>query len=397
MTDPDPVADPYAAFAKRIPRWAIIGIFLILAVEALATARAFLLPVILALLLALVFSPLRRSMQRVGINSGISAALITLTLLVGMGGLGLGLMAPIGRWVDDAPRISQEFETKLRDLRGAAAGMMDAAEQVEKITSGDTASEEPQVGQPIEGPKPPEKVVVKEPGAASTLVWATPQIIGQVLFTLTLLFFLLASGDMFYEKLVHVIPKFKDKRRAIRIARDIERQLSRYLLTITVINAGLGVGIAIAMLLAGMPSPILFGVIAFLLNFVPYLGAIMGVALSFGVGVVSLETVQEALFAAGLYLSLTTIEGQFVTPYFVGRSLRLNTVMVFLSVTFWAWLWSIVGMLLATPLLVLIKTLCEHIPSLQNFGSFLSGRGEERNEEPEEAATPKAPEPVSKG
>ncbi|KAF0676442.1 AI-2E family transporter [Profundibacterium mesophilum] len=395
MADKETADDPYVALARRIPRWAIIGVFLILAIDALATARAFLLPVLLALLLALVFSPLRRSMERLGVNSAISAFLITVTLLVGMGGLGLGLMAPISRWVDDAPRISREFETKLRDLRGAAAGMMNAAEQVEKITSGESTTEATEVGRPIEGPKPPEKVVVKEPGAASTLVWATPQIVGQVLFTLTLLFFLLVSGDMFYEKLVHVIPKFKDKRRAIRIARDIERQLSRYLLTITVINAGLGVGIAIAMTIIGMPSPLLFGVIAFLLNFVPYLGAIMGVALSFGVGVVSFDTVQHALIASGLYLSLTTIEGQFVTPYFVGRSLRLNTVMVFLSVTFWAWLWSIVGMLLATPLLVLVKTLCDHIPSLHNIGSFLSGRGEERNEEGGEAAA--AEERAAKG
>ncbi|KKL25513.1 hypothetical protein LCGC14_2404530 [marine sediment metagenome] len=335
----------------------------------------------MALLLALVFSPLRRTMERAGINSGISAFFITLTLLIGMGGLGLGLMSPVSKWIDDAPRISREFEIKLRDLRGAASGMMDAAEQVEKITSGGGDAEETVATTGTTAPEKPEKVVVQEPGTASTLVWATPQIIGQILFTLTLLFFLLASGDMFYEKLVHVIPRFKDKLRAIRIAHDIERKLSRYLLTITVINGGLGVGVGLAMWLAGMPNPVLFGVIAYLLNFVPYLGAILGVGFAFAVGVVSLDTVQEALFAASLYLGLTTLEGQFITPYFVGRSLRLNTVMVFLSVTFWAWLWSVVGMLIATPLLVAIKTLCENIPALQNLGSFLSGRGEERFED----------------
>ena len=191
-----------------------------------------------------------------------------------------------------------------------------------------------------------------------------------------LLYFILASGDMIYEKIVYVLPTFRDKRLAMRIAHDIERRVSRYLFTITLINAGLGIAIGSAMWLLGMPDPLLFGVIAFLLNFIPYIGAIAGTALATIIGLVSLPHAGSRR-SGRAYLALTSLEGQFVTPYCIGRSLKLNTVVVFLSVTLWAWLWSVVGMIVATPLLVSFRVLCEHIPMLEGVGHFLSARGAE--------------------
>ena len=226
--------------------------------------------------------------------------------------------------------------------------------------------------------------MVEERGAAMTLAMTAPTVLAQIVLTLVLLFFLLASGDMFYEKIVHVTPRFSDKRRAVRIAYDIERRLSRYLLTIAIINAGLGCAIGLAMWAIGMPTPLLFGVIGFVFNFVPYVGAVAGVVIVTAVAIVSLDTVGLALLAGALYFACTTVEGQFVTPYFVGRALRLNVVVVFISVTLWAWLWSVVGMLVATPMLVAIRTFCEHIPALEPFGDFLSGRGEEVESSPAE-------------
>ena len=182
---------------------------------------------------------------------------------------------------------------------------------------------------------------------------------------------------MFYEKLVHIMPTFKDKRNATRISYDIERKLSNYLFTITLINAALGITIGVAMWLLGMPNPILFGVLAFVFNFVPYIGAIVGVAIAALVGLLTFDHTGAALLPALAYLTLTIIEGQFATPYFVGRRLEMNPVVIFLSVALWAWLWSIVGMLVAVPLLVAVRTFCEHIPRLQAFGTFLSARGSE--------------------
>jgi predicted PurR-regulated permease PerM len=362
----EPAADNGRALAaEATPHWAVIGIFLILLVAALAYARAFLMPVALAFMLTFVFSPMRRFMERVGIPSGLSALAIVGALLALLGVGGAMLAGPAAQWIESAPTIGRQLDLKLREVRDAAEGVRQAAEQVDEIAKGDSGT-------------PAQKVVVEQDGITTRLAASAPAILAQVGLTLVLLYFVLASGDMIYEKIVYVLPSFRDKRRAIRIARDIERRVSRYLFTITVINAGLGIGIGLAMWALGMPEPALFAVIAFLLNYIPFIGAIAGTALATIIGLVSLPHASEAFLAGGAYLALTSVEGQFITPYWVGRSLQLNTVVVFLSVTLWAWLWSVVGMIVATPLLVSFRVLCEHIPMLENVGHFLSARGAEQ-------------------
>lgn len=357
-----------AKLASPVPRWAVIGIFLLLLVGGLAYAQAFMLPVVLAFLLMLVFSPVRRFLDRRGVPSGVSAMLIVGSLVTLLAGGLLALATPVSEWIGNAPEIGREIEGKLRELRGAAEGMREAAEQVDQMASGEDTSDV-------------QRVVVQEPGIAGSVALVAPAVLAQAVFTVVLLFFLLSSGDMIYEKIVHVAPTFKDKRLAVRIAHDVERKLSRYLFTITVINSGLGLAIGLAMWLLGMPNPLLFATIGFLFNFVPYVGALAGVAIAIIVGLVSLDEARDALLAGVTYFALTSIEGQLITPYFVGRSLRLNTVVVFLSVTLWAWLWSVVGMLVATPLLVTIRAFCEHIPALEPVGDFLSARGAEHGNE----------------
>jgi predicted PurR-regulated permease PerM len=370
----DRSADSPAALLA--PQWAVIGIFLMLLVAGMAYARSFLMPVVLGVLLQLVFTPVRRRLERWGLAPGFAALLIVGSLLTLLLVGAFGLSGPVSKWVDRAPMIGFEIREKLADLREATEGVQQAAEQVDELASGGADEEEPGV----------QRVRVEEDTGLVAYAMTLPWVFTQIVFTLILMFFLLSSGDMFYEKLVHVMPTFSDKRRAVRIAYDIERKLSRYLFTITVINAGLGVSIGLAMWWFGMPNPVLFGILAFLLNYIPYLGAIVGVAVATVVGFVSLDLAQQALIVGGMYFALTSIEGQFVTPYFVGRSLRLNTVVVFLCVTLFAWLWSVVGMLVATPLLVAVRTFCEHVPALAGFGHFLSARGDETEEEKEARA-----------
>ncbi|MWD28091.1 AI-2E family transporter [Aquicoccus sp. SCR17] len=355
---------------KTSPNWAQVGVFLLLLVGAMAYARAFLMPVVLALLLQLVFSPVRRQLERMGLSTGAAATAIFGLLIAGLVAGALSLAVPASSWVGRAPQIGRELQEKFEDLRGATESMREAAEQIDEIADGE---EKPGV----------QKVKLSQDGNTLSIAMSLPAILAQVMFTLVLLLFLLASGDMFYEKIVHVMPKFRDKRRAIRIAYDIERKLSRYLFSITVINACLGVCVGVALWWFGFPSPALFGVLAFLLNFIPYLGAVLGMGAAFAVGAVSFETLGQTLAGVSAYFVLTTLEGQFVTPYVVGRSLRLNTVVVFLSVTLFAWLWSVVGMLVATPLLVATRTFCEHIPALEKLGHFLSARGDEHEDQEE--------------
>jgi predicted PurR-regulated permease PerM len=348
----------------RAPSWAAVGIFILLLLAGLAYAREFLMPVVLAFLLALVFSPVRRFLNRHGVRSWVSAVLVVGTLLAVVIAGAYLLSGPVSDWVARAPSIFSELQTK---MRGIAATFSQVSNQVEKITNGAASPQVPQV-------------VIKQPGVAASVAWLAPLFIAQIVFVLVLLFFLLSSGDMIYEKIVHVLPTLTDKKRAIHIARDIELKLSAYLFTITMINLGLGVVIGLVMWAIGMPNALLFGVAAFALNYIPYAGPAAGVVISTVVGLISGDGLAMGALAGGSYILIATIEGHFITPYFVGRQLRLNTVIVFLSIALWAWLWSIVGMIVATPLLVAVRTFCEYIPSLEPVGAFMVARGEEQED-----------------
>jgi predicted PurR-regulated permease PerM len=190
--------------------------------------------------------------------------------------------------------------------------------------------------------------------------------------TLVLALFLLASGDLFYVKLIDAFPRFGDKKRALRIVYGIERNVSRYVLVVTVINIVLGAVIGLGMWVIGMPQPVVWALVAFLVNFLPYIGPLMGAGLALAVAIVSFDHLGQAALAPAIYLTATTIEGQFLTPVILGRHLELNTVSVFVTVVFWGWLWGIAGGLMAVPFLVCVKVICDNVASLNTFGSFLS-------------------------
>lgn len=367
-------------------KWPLIGIFLILAVTGLTLARNFLMPIVLACLLALVFAPLRRWLYRHGIPSSLSAFVIVVSIMVGGAAVVASVAVPAREWVSDAPQILAKVERRLSELKPVADRLRELDKSIGDVMEGESVpTSRADTPAQVAGAEPPkadvtgdgkgDTIVVQSDKTSSFLVQAAttaPTMVAQSLFTMILLFFLLGSGDMFLEKIVRSAPTRTEKERAISIVVDIERKLSRYLFTITLINAGLGVSIGLTMWMFGMPSPLLFGVIGFLFNFAPYVGAISGTVIALVVGIVSLDSLGGAFGAAAAYFALTSIEGQLVTPWLVGRNLRLNTVVVFVSVMFWAWTWSVVGILVATPLLVSIRTFCEHVPSLRSLGRFLS-------------------------
>ncbi|MDN3557309.1 AI-2E family transporter [Halomonas maura] len=364
-----PTREPVTpSWPNTVPKWAGVGLFIYLSVFALSYAQLFIVPVVLAFLLSMVFSPVRRGFDRLGISQGLSATLIVSSLLLGLFMIAATLAVPVNGWINDAPQIERKIEVRLNEISGPFSDLFAAKESLDEITNSDSSNTQ--------------KVEVETQGnkLSDNLASLIPTLLTQFIFTMVLLLFLLASGDMFYEKIVHVMPTFRDKKRAIRIAHNIERKLSHYLLTITIINAGLGVAVGIAMWLLGMPSPLSFGIIGFLFNYIPYLGALAGIIIAAVVAIVSLDGLGWVPLVVGTYFLLTTLEGQLVTPYFVGRSLRINTVVVFLAISFFAWLWSVVGMIVAVPLLVAIKTLSEHINGLEALGHFLSERYAERED-----------------
>ena len=338
-----------------------IGSFVILVCGILYFAQSLLLPVTLAFLFALVLSPVIRVFKRRGIPEGITASLLVVMVAAGVGFGTYSLSGPVTRWIEDAPQIGWELRRKLATLSESAEKVQRAQKQIEEATEQDT---EPGV----------DKVVVKEPGLLSRAAQGAPEVLAGAALTFVLLLFLLASGDMFYEKLVRALPTLKNKKMGLRIARDIEREISRYLFTISFINLGLGVVIGAGLYAIGMPNPVLWGVVATLLNFVPYVGALVGIGTVGVVALVSLPTLGHAALAPAFYMICTTIEGQFVTPAMVGRRLQINAVAVFLAIAFWGWLWGFFGIFMAVPLLIIVKTFSRHIDGLGGLEEFLAAR-----------------------
>jgi predicted PurR-regulated permease PerM len=341
--------------------WAVKGIFFILAFAVLTYGKAFFVPILMAMLLALVFSPIRRALERKGIPAAIGAGLISTSFLIVVVGVMFIISNSLQNWLMEYKELIPRAIEKIEILTGKVKPVLEATEELEKFTKPETSVQE---------------VVIKEASAASSVASLTPMIVGQSVLSFATMIFLLASGEMFYEKLVKVIPRFGDKERAVSVFRNIESQLSQYLLTITVINLATGICVGFAMWALGMPDPVLFGVLAFLLNYIPYLGGAFGVALSFLIGLLTFDSLGAAFLPAFIYWALTSIEGQFITPVLVGRRLKLNAVVVFVSVAFWAWLWSIMGMFLATPLLIVIKVFSDNLPNTGMLSVFLAERSD---------------------
>lgn len=322
-------------------------------------AKEVILPLLMGTLLALTLSPTVRAFQRVGLAPVITATALVLTFGMIVGGSALLLSGPVSTWISGAPQLEAQLTRKLQALASSVAVMKQASDQVDKITTG---TSDPTV----------QKVAVQSPGLLTIAVSNAASILATTLVTLVLALFLLASGDLFYVKLIDAFPRFGDKKRALRIVYGIERNVSRYVLLVTAINAGLGVVIGSGMWVIGMPQPMVWAILAFLVNFLPYIGPLFGAGLAAAVAVVSFDHLGHAALAPAIYLAATSVEGQFITPVTLGRQLELNTVSVFVTVVFWGWLWGIAGGLMAVPFLVCVKVICDNVASLNTFGSFLS-------------------------
>lgn len=342
---------------------AVIGIFLIMIVGVLYFGKGLLIPVTLAFLLALVLLPIVRALRRRGIPEGVTAVALVVVLASGVGGAAYTLSGPVSEWIDSIPQVRAEVSFKLRNLRQSVEDVRKAQDQISDAMQ-----------QPADATA--QEVVIRDPGLLDAAASNASQVFAGAGLTFILLVFLLSSGDMLQEKLVRVLPTLTDKKHGVAIAKEIERSISTYLFTISIINAGLGASIAACMFAIGMPNPILWGVAATVLNFVPYVGSIIGVGVVGLIALISFPTLGHAALAPLLYFACTSIEGQFITPMLVGRRLQINTVAVLLAVAFWGFIWGFIGILIAVPLLVVIKVFASRIESLSGLNEFLSARGE---------------------
>lgn len=321
-------------------------------------AKDVVMPIVLGVLIALSLSPIARGLGRMGVPAPVTAV----SLIATVGATAFTMLFTLGDqasdWLEQGPDLVDRVRIKLSGVVESVEAVRDATKEVEGLAASNAQSAP--------------TVQLEQPGLVASAFSNLAGTSARIGVALVLAMFLLSSGTLFYEKLINSFASMKDKKHALRSVYDVEKSISRYLFTITVINLCLGLCVGTAAAAIGLPYAPVWGLVAFAFNFLPFLGTFVGTTLIAAVSIVTFDDLNYALLAPAAYLILGTIEGQFLTPMIVGRSLKINTVSVFLAVVFWAWLWGIAGALLAVPILVVVKVTCDSIPSLRGVGEFLS-------------------------
>jgi predicted PurR-regulated permease PerM len=342
----------------------VLGILVLLVLAACWVAQEILVPLVLALLLSLLLSPVVTFLERAVrlprvVGSLLTLAGVVLALLYGV----MSLKEPAQQWIAAAPQTIETVEQRLRSFREPIRQAQEASKRIQELTQ----------------PSAPTTVVSAQPSLLSNMAMSTPRALGEIAVVLLLVLFFLSSGNGFLRRMVEIAPHMREKKMVVSIAREVQEEMSRYLVTVSLINLGLGTATAIVMALLGVPSPLLWGAVACLFNFAPYIGPLCtGLALAL-MGFMTFDTLGHALALPGAFFLLATIEGQLITPTVLGRRLFLDPTAVFVWLMLWGWLWGIVGILLAGPLLACFRILCEHIESLHSIG-ILIGDGSDASD-----------------
>lgn len=365
--DPSLAARPTVGAGVKVP-------LIILATVALFGmmdyAESLMLPVVLAFVVSLTLAPVNMWLQK-RLWPGLSALILVGALTFAVVIAAVSLSSPIGRWIDDAPQIGRKLSERLSEFRKPVEAVTRASQEVEQITK---AGEDPSVDQ----------VVVRQPGLLNRAANNLGALASTLVVAIALTYFLLLTNRLTYEKIVHAAPRLSDKKRALSIVNNIVSVVSKYLLTITIINAAFGATIGLVMWGLGMPNPLLWAVAGFFLNFLPFVGSFVGTVSAALIAILTFEQIEWAIVPPLAYFSITTLEGNFITPSVLGHHLELNPVAILLSIALWGFLWGVAGVILAVPILIITKVVCDNISALAGFGEFLSGatHAEREAEEP---------------
>jgi predicted PurR-regulated permease PerM len=338
--------------------WPQIGTFLLVAVAALHFARPLLLPIVLAVLLNLLLSPAARLMRQAGLPLPLGAAVMVVMVLAAVGTAVWQLAEPAADWFERAPRSLKQMQQKIRPIKQSVEQVQKATQQAEQAAQ---VADVPAV----------REVKVKGPTLLQQLITHAQDFVVGGFTMLVLLYFLIASDEFFLRKFVRVVPRLRDRIRAVEIGRTIEREIGHYFVAYTLINAAVGTVVAVALHLLGIPNPFLWGLMVAVLNFVPYLGPVISFSVICVVSLLTFDSLQQAIWPPIAYLVIEGIEGNLVQPLVFGRRLALNPVAIFVSLLFWGWLWGVAGILLAVPILIAAKVACGNIDSLNSIAGFL--------------------------
>ena len=331
------------------------------------------LPFVLAGVLNLLLSPPMRFLhQRLRIPKPI-AALLLIGLLFGIvGAIGAAISVPASGWIARAPDSLPALQHKLSFLTGPIHAVQNGMKKLQGLM--DQGGVAPNV----------RTVTVQQSGSSgltsvgSSILIGTRAFLGQLFSMLLMLFFLLYEGDSLLRRFVEIMPTWADKRRTVQIATEIEHNVSLYLATITVMNLLVGLLNFAQCSLLGLPNPLLWGVLAFLLNYIPIIGPFTGMVVYFFVGLFVFPSALHALLPPAIYLGIHLLEGETITPLLLAKRFTLNPVLVMASLLFWDWLWGIPGAFLSVPLLAVFKIVCDHVDSLTAIGHIVGGAPRQR-------------------
>ena len=336
------------------------GIFALGVFAALYVASAIVLPVVLALVLNLLLQPAVHLLERMHLPRTVGALLAIILMIGVLVGLVAALSVPATIWANRLPEGIPRLEAHLVVLEGPIQALQKVIQQAEHVADvpGQSSSVIP---------------VQRDLGIAGVLFAGTRAVIDGLFTTVLVLYFLLVSGGIFLRRMVEILPTFSNKRQAVDISQQIQGDISAYLVTITAMNAAVGVATAVAMYLCGVGDPLLWGTTAFLLNFIPILGPLFGTVIFVLAGMLSFDSLWWALLPAAIYFGFHLVEGETLTPMLLARRFTLNPVLVILSLVFWFWMWGVPGAILAVPLLAILKIVCDRLRPLKALGHFLEG------------------------
>ncbi|WP_141454154.1 AI-2E family transporter [Pseudoxanthomonas sp. z9] len=322
-------------------------------------AQDVVLPVLLAAFFALVGNPIIRTLRRLHLPRFLAALLVLLGGLAAAGALGTQLWQPASVWFREAPSELRQLAPKLREWTKPVQEANRAAENFARAAGGET------------GKRP--QIVRTAQDDPYRMLTTTPRLLASILAVVLLTFFFMVYGENLQRQAIALLPSRQQKKFTVDILHSIEREVSRYVLTISVINTVVGLIFATALYLLKMPlsEAMLWGTLVALLNFAPYVGPLIGVIMMLLVGFITFDDPLHTLLPAGIYLVLHTLEGQIITPIILGRRMALSPLVLILALMLFGWAWGIIGLLLAVPLLVCVKLVLARVEGMEGWARLL--------------------------
>lgn len=360
---PDDDAPPAPVPAPLRPRPRAPVAIVVLATLAIGytlwAAQDVILPILLAMFFALIGNPILRGLRRVWIPRFVGALLVIALGLVVTFLLGRQLVIPASEWIQQVPKELRVLTPKLQKMTQPVQKANEAAETFARAANNAPAKRVQVVS--IQDADPWKKLT------------ATPMLLASFLAVVLLTFFFMVYGESLQRNAIALLPTRQRKKLTVDILQSIEREISRYVLTISLINSALGAILAGALYWLGvdLQEALLWGTLAALLNFAPYVGPLAGVLLMLLMGFITWDTMGASLLPAAIYLGLHTLEGQLVTPIVLGRRMALSPLMLILALMLFGWLWGIIGLLLAVPLLVCVKLVLARLEGLEGWARLL--------------------------